>query len=283
MTALHWKSRVRRLLGRGRPIDVALDMVRGERPSVNFYGGTPVEEGRIAGNFGPGWRLQNGFLGSGAMVLPDSDEEALAWSTALGRSPRKRDKDAWLEYCERRGVPYQDAQKTWQRLVYGPTAGAYDWDTFSGDQSGSAVAPESGNMGGAEGGVGESTETRVDPTWIGYSTPPAVTDVVTPNSGAQPQIGPDDLRGFSYRTDSAKLVWKAAQMLVGAHPDKQPMEIVNLALEKAGVSQETLAPEDVRMLEMGVEWLQNGPPPPTTRSAGAPGGPFRQSSTRGAP
>jgi hypothetical protein len=114
--------------------------------------------------------------------------------------------------------------------------------------------------------------------WAGYSAPLGV-----PNYKPGPQP-------FPYRTQTAEVVWKTAQKLIGMHPELDERSILRKAVQDSGINSFDLTPEDWRLLEMAIEWHKNGTTGlPKPRIGGAPGGPAnhafdgRYLAKRGAP
>jgi len=80
---------------------------------------------------------------------------------------------------------------------------------------------------------------------------------------------------FPFRTATAERVFARARDMILEYPSDGPDAILHRALEHEPRPYYDLTPEDMQLLKMAIEWLQNGPPPPSARTGGAPGGPAR--------
>lgn len=94
------------------------------------------------------------------------------------------------------------------------------------------------------------------------------------NTKGQAQIA-NQSPSFPFRTASAEKVWATAQQLILLYPMSKPVEIMEMAFKESGVQHHELTPEDKHLLQMAVEYLQNGTPATNVRTGGTPGGPFR--------
>jgi hypothetical protein len=131
--------------------------------------------------------------------------------------------------------------------------------------------------------LGAPSPQRSSASWKGF---------IAPLGGAQ-QLAPanrDYEQPFPYRTQTAEVVWKHLVDLIPKHPDLDTVQLLQKAIEVAGVDPLDLSPEDWRLLEMAIEWRKDGIQyVPRPRIGGAPGGPFnsvwmgRTLSKRGAP
>ena len=86
---------------------------------------------------------------------------------------------------------------------------------------------------------------------------------------------------FPFRTDTAEAVFHVAKNVIIEYPELGPDEVLQLALEKSNFPVEDITTEDMKLLEMAIEWLQNGPPPTDIRIGGGPGGPARHTGVYG--
>lgn len=101
--------------------------------------------------------------------------------------------------------------------------------------------------------------------------------------------------GLSFHTKSAEEVWRIAKQVADEMPKEQTSVIISRAMERMKVLMTELTPEDMKLLEMAVNWYLAGKsagmeqPAPITnnnRLGGMPGGPFNSNSTgvgRGSP
>jgi hypothetical protein len=107
--------------------------------------------------------------------------------------------------------------------------------------------------------------------------------------GQKPQSVHGPAAGFPFHTKTADVVFKKALELIKLHPDKKSSEILKLAIDKSQSPVTELTPEDGKLLDIAINWAQNGKTGVgfNNRIGGMPGGPFRSTTHsvggRGAP
>jgi hypothetical protein len=80
-----------------------------------------------------------------------------------------------------------------------------------------------------------------------------------------------DIRApFGFRTKTAEVVFMAAADLILEFPQDNAAAILQRAVTRAEIPQWDLTPEDFRLLEMAIEWMQNGPPAVLSKTGGVP-------------
>lgn len=258
-------SCVQRLIDMGRTRDEAEDQCRGLEPATIYPGSNnkafPLRgEARVAENnavsmLGPGMYSGYGELGTGTVSFPDAAQSAKAFRKGLGkRGIVDTDRAAWQEYAKRLSMMPDDIEKGWNLLSRGRAEEAID-----------AV-------------FGEST------AWGGYYIPnPGMMAISQPEAPVDGQGGGGGSggTGFPFRTASAEKVFREASRLILLYPELSPSEILRMAVEKSGVSQVELTPEDEQLLLISVQWLQTGPARTDIRIGGTPGGPFNSTDRSG--
>lgn len=63
---------------------------------------------------------------------------------------------------------------------------------------------------------------------------------------------------FGFRTKSAEEVWSFAQKVAEAHPKEASPAIISKAIEQSGIPVSELTPEDMKLLDMAVNWYLAG-------------------------
>lgn len=91
---------------------------------------------------------------------------------------------------------------------------------------------------------------------IGYSMPSPYMPNVSGYSKDSSAWGP--VIAYPFHTAVAQKVWESAKKLIRKHPESGPLEIIRLAIVDSKMSGQELTPEDHKLLEMAVSWLQNG-------------------------
>lgn len=77
---------------------------------------------------------------------------------------------------------------------------------------------------------------------------------------------------FSFHTREAEIIFEIAKRRMIEYPEKPLSDVLEMAMAEAGVTWEDLTAEDVQVLDIALNWAQNGPPPPTQRVGGLPYG-----------
>lgn len=229
---------------------------------------------------GRGWSFRSGYLGSGAVVFPDSKKAAKDFLSSLSSPLGPEQKDSWMVYADRIGMPKDAAEREWAAMS-SPKLRPKLW---------------------AESTIKHIFEAT---SWWGYSVPhPHM--VKMSHGGPQnvhPKMAPDKKSpekkdnspfaaaepSFPFHTKASGKVYTKALQLVKLFPLDNPTEILKKAIRASGVTPIVdLTPEDEKLLRMAIEAAQNGPPKTNVRLGGAPGGPFNSTdsgytSKRGAP
>lgn len=235
----------------------------------NDYGLVPIGDvvsyGMLEGRFG------TSTANSDVVAFPDPSPEFSNFAKALGRVPQSKDKDEWMEYAERMSMPASEAFEHWDKMMRQKAESTLD-----------AVFEASG--------------------WLGYSVPninqirmahPKSLDVPAMAKDDKEQIDDEDPSqivrppaSFPFHTDTAAEVYEKSLELISLYPLDNPVQIVKRAIQALGVNMiASLTPEDIKLLEMAVNYAQNGAPS-RPKKKGNPGGPFNSTSyfgKRGAP
>ena len=188
------------------------------------------------------WSYGPKDMGSGRSIAPDFKEAARRWQQ---EGQGTKDRPAWEEYAKRMGLMPDDVEKGW---------------AFLAGQMREAV-------GVLQSILGETT------SWSGYS-------LVSPALIATPTT-PQPFPGFSFHTKSAEKVWEYAKDITSKNPTAKTETIIGWALDASKVLAMELTPEDVKMLEMAINWYITGkhwednPKDRNPQIAGMPAGPFR--------
>lgn len=173
------------------------------------------------------------------------------------------DHGEWVEYAKRELVPNEDIERAWIWLV-------------------------------STGKVKESAAERarrvvreaLDPAWIGYAVPPIIGNTAMSNNfqAVNREKYGQDPEWARRRSKALRRLFDLVDHMIALYPLENSRDIVQRAAKKLGVKQNELRPEDWQALQLDASWRQNGWPK-TKNSAigGAPGGPFRQSGSQGAP
>lgn len=279
-----------------RHVDAAIDNVKG----LPLAPQTQADE-NIASSPGPGWTSGGTSIGTGAVVKPDTISTAKAWAQSQKRALSKKDLPGWQEYGKRMGLD--------------PEAMVMGWKTIMGlpEQEQAAALATLRTV------FGESVSWRgywvplkqmIDPNKREVSPRPEkerkpedmqvrerakklrkrLAEVsVNVKTTQAPQVGnargqaqdANENPGFGFSTWSARKVFEMAQKLISLYPLLKPAELLAMAIRKSGVLTSELTPEDDRMLQMAIDWAQNGPARTNIRTGGTPGGPARFTGVRG--
>jgi len=105
----------------------------------------------------------------------------------------------------------------------------------------------------------------------GYVSGPHAT--ITRWSLFQKQDPPEPAHRLPFRTRTAEVVFLKAYDLMVKHPELGRDEVLRQAVREAGRPLHDLTPEDLRLLEIGIDAHMNGPPPNVSRTGGGPGSP----------
>jgi hypothetical protein len=237
-----------------------------------------MRETSMSKHGGRGWRLRPGYMGTGAVVFPDSGKATQDFLKGLGRPLKGSDREGWLVHAKRIGMAPDVAERAWETL--------------------------------SKSGVAETVETLRSvfeaTSWWGFSVPhlfqtgatkqgpyklPTPLDNKDPKSKGKPGVPVSAIPSFPYHTQAAQQVYEKALELVGLYPLDNPTEILKKAVNASQINPiMDLTPEDEKLLRMGIEWAQNGPARSKgNRIGGAPGGPFNSTGAgrvlkkRGAP
>lgn len=133
----------------------------------------------------------------------------------------------------------------------------------------------------------ELTETA-DPAWTGYGVPSMFSVLMKQGtsgitgSGFQPvdpgQGGRYDFKkspGLGFRTEMAWKVWSACLEILPKAKMLMTTEILQAAMQRAGVKVGDIDTAETRLLEMGIEWYLSDPgkfPQPKDSQGGGQGG-----------
>jgi hypothetical protein len=193
-------------------------------------------------------------MGTGRSLRPDYKEAAKRWHQ---EGPGTKDRTAWEEYATRMGLMPDDIEKGWAFLAGRMRESVEVLLSILGENT-------SWSGGLVEGGAA---------TWSGYQLAnPAL--VHTPST-------PAPFPGFGFHTKSAEKVWDYAKHIAAENPTSKTDAIIGWALEASKVLAMELTPEDVKMLEMAINWYIAGkhwddnPKDRNPQIAGMPAGPFR--------
>lgn len=212
---------------------------------------------------GYSWLSTHATLGTGAVIWPDYVVTAKDWARSVlrGRLPLPANRSEWDEYARRSGLSAENAERGWAVITKTPHRPLRL-------QSALAVLDSV---------FGENT------SWTGYSVP-NIFQIRTPHQPAP---------GFGFRTGAAEKIWIRAVGIMKKNPKMLPREVTALALQQDDqVLPFELTPEDYRLIDMGLYWIQSGkgdwavPAGVPPRIGGMPGGPFNSVSylgRRGAP
>jgi len=221
--------------------------------------------------FGFNWRSPSfpgsGDLGTGRVSRPDVKIAAKDWKKGGGKTQSE-----WEEYAKRMGVFPADIQKGWDSLSaseinvsspqtkklppgFKPYSGSPVGDVISRAKFGEAFLT-------LRSFIGEAT------SWWGYSVPNFHMMKTPFNPGP----------GFGFHTKSAEEVWRLAKAVADENPKEKTTAIIGKAVDRANVLITELTPEDMKMLEMAVNWYLAG------KSAGMeePTPPYNGNKTAGA-
>lgn len=225
---------------------------------------------------GRGWSLRTGYMGSGAVVFPDSDKHAGAFLKSLGRALAPADRKAWMTYASRLGMPETAAERAW------------------GAMEKKELRPKLAETLSTLEQVFETT------MWSGHSVPnpmmmkmrhgepsektPKMSKAEKPDS-PNPGKFTAPAPSFPFHTKVSRKVYKKALKLIKLYPLENPTQILKRAIVATGTTPLVdLTPEDEKLLRMAIEYAQNGPPASNVRIGGMPGGPFNSAEKkRGAP
>jgi len=273
----------------------------------------------MAASVGPGWRSQGTNIGTGAVIKTDAAQAAKDWALDLGRKPTERDRGNWGVQAQRLGIDADDEETAWQQLqksqaesgehaamitlrkIFGDSLD----ETWSGKWSGWMIplAPEKRQVqpDGQDREFPEDANPNTGKKKPKYQPPPTPQDEATVTRGGAflgypvtpqaseappadiPDTGSMPAPGFPFHTRSAERIWVFAQKLILTHPEAPATEIIRMAAQESRLPLTDLTPEDITLLQMAVDWAQNGPAKTSVRTGGTPGGPFRSGGGWGAP
>lgn len=239
----------------------------------------------------PGWRSQGTALGSGAVIMPDQNAVAKEWSKSLGRKPTKKDRDAWLNHASRQGLGPDDIAKEWTRFQTEArlattrsladifSESLFNWKGMNVplkqmlDPQNAALAQEP-NMDPATVNDPPLKKKKRRPQ-MEIAPPSATFPKMTQASQGQVPSGqkyPDDVKppGFPFSTKAAGVVWAAAQKLMRDNPEIAPQDILGQAMQQVKTPIYDLTPEDLTLLQMALQFAQNGPARNNVRAGGTP-------------
>ena len=86
-------------------------------PIGNVTSRASFREGSMSKMGGRGWSLRTGYMGSGAVVFPDTDESAKAFLQSVGRPLTDADREGWLVYADRIGMVPGVADRAWRAMT----------------------------------------------------------------------------------------------------------------------------------------------------------------------
>lgn len=199
---------------------------------------------------GRDWRNSTQNYGTGTVTFPDAKKEIEVW--AKGRSKDSLRRPDWIEYAERQGVPPEEAQSAWEGFV------------------GCSLKTQEA--------IDELKKVFEGVSWTGFYGPNPLS------------VASQSPTSLPFRSEVAPKVFDKATALMSADPRLQIQQAILQAIDVLQLTPGDLTPEDIRLIEMGLEQWQNGnlgQTPPKT--GGTPGGPFRSSPSdafvprRGAP
>jgi hypothetical protein len=251
-------------------------------PSKNAIGLVPIgrttsrasfREGSMSKMGGRGWRLRTGYMGSGAVVFPDTDASAKAFLKSIGRPLTAADRDGWFAYTQRISMAPDAAERAWKRMMK------------------PSLRPKLDEVLRELRDVFEST------SWWGFSVPhlfgtkqgsykmPTPHDNKPAKNKAKQGVPNTPIPSFPYHTKAARQVYKKALELIRLYPMDNPTQIMRRAISAVDMNPVMdLTPEDEKLLRMAIEYAQQGPAGEPSKIGGAPGGPFNSTGkTRGAP
>lgn len=196
----------------------------------------------------------SGNLGSGRTLRPDWRAAAKAWKSAGGVG-----KQDWEEYATRSGLFPDDIAVGWQALaVDAPSINA----TASAPPARRAqkppvsVPPYTGSPVGdilSRVRFGEAIATLR--AVLGEAASVWGSSAVNLQSLQMPFTpGP----GLGFHTRTAEEVWKVAKQVADESPKEKTAVIIGRAVERAQALMTELTPEDMRMLEMAINWYLAG-------------------------
>lgn len=235
-----------------------------------------VREQSMAAAGGLGWRLRTGYMGSGAVVYPDTDEEAKAFLKSLGRPLKDSDRNGWTVYAGRIGMAPMAIDRAWKMMTK-PQLRPGLAETLAEIRS---VFEATSWWGYSVPHIFQTGDTRQGP--VQPQTPVSVHTPKIKHEPVQPVMSPPS---FPFHTKSAGNVWAQAQKLIRQMPLANSTEILKRSISSVEANPITdLTPEDEKLLRIAIEFAQNGPAGQPNKIGGMPGGPFRSGAkTRGAP
>lgn len=246
----------------------------------------PIIENNASSVVGPGLGSQGGNMGTGAVVNRDPEEVAKEWVSSIGREPSDKERDAWSRHAERASLSPEDEEKGWAFLTKGiakreELALATMHKVFGDSASWAGTdVPLKNMLVPDELGVVRRNKSAEKPKLQtmkeALGSPKMHQAPQMGDAGAAAQMangGPNtgEAPGFPFHTKSAEKIWTFAKLLILTHPEAPPTEIVRLAMLKARLPPSDLTPEDTLLLQLAIEWMQNGPAKTNVRSAGARG------------
>lgn len=305
-----FRACIKNRLSQGHDRDDAEDLCRHVDATITNIKGLPLgpqsqADENIASSPGPGWTSGGTNVGTDRVVKPDTLTVANDWAHAQRRALSKKDMPAWREHGQRMGLDPEALDVGWRtimglpeqveaaalatlRTVFGESVA---WRGYwvplkqmvdpnkrvTSPHPEKEPKPEDMQMRERRAqqvrkriGLGE----RVS---INVKTTQAPQDGNARGTAQAANENP----GFGFGTWSARKVFEMAQNLIPLYPLSKPAEILAMAIRKSGVLTSELTPEDDRLLQMAIDWAQNGPARTNIRTGGTPGGPARFTGVRG--
>lgn len=266
------------------------------------YFGT-LRESVAASDF-PGWRSQGTSVGTDTVVMPDPASAAKEWAGSLGRKPSKKDRAAWEMHASRTGLSPDQASKFWMNLVNEQRAlfaealriifseNSAEWAGVNYplkqmiDPNKRSVRPEPSWDASTANDKQTATTRSVRSTKKKLPLPPPLPQeesgppmIAFPKMHQAPQIGNtvgqaqaanEKSPGFPFSTKAAGIVWGIVQKMMLDHPEMPPPDILGQALQQAKTPIFDLTPEDIVLLQMAMQFFQNGPAKTNVRIGGTP-------------
>lgn len=203
------------------------------------------------------WRLRAQDVGTGAVVFPDTQAEAYAFSKSLGRPVVSSDRAGWDAHAERLSIPKDAAGRAWERLRARTEALELLSRVFEQVSASGSWMPHPMLTKMSHGAPGD--EPNPEPT------PPSA----MANIAAAPP-------SFPFHTKVSRNIYQKALKLKVLYPLEGPRQILKRAIMAAGATPLIdITPEDEKLLHMAIELAQNGPAKSSgNKIGGAPGGPL---------
>jgi len=189
----------------------------------------------------------SGDLGTGKVVKPDINLLAAQWFRDVGVSGTKSD---WEEYAKRSGAFPEDIEGGWNYLapMFAASNKSNKPSSKHNSEDSEPVDDVRDRIKFGEALLVLKTVIGEGVSWSGYSVP-NVSMINMPNTGNP---------GFGFHTKSAEQVWASAKQVADADPKLKTDDIISKALEQSDSALTELTPEDIRMLEMAINWYLSG-------------------------